>query len=132
MVRILTSTAIAATALTLSGCRTLADWGPQSGRAIPPGDVVAIGRLSDQKSETQEYAPDDLLGYGWFSAKFHITRVQSGRLHDKVIHVRYFGHTWFRTDINFRFRLRAEENGRYIICNQPNSSGYNCDFNEGT
>ena len=127
MIRMLFATTIIATALSLCGCHSVADWGPPRGFAVEAGDIVAIGRLENLSSEAASYDPNDLLGHGWFSAKFHISQVQSGHLADRVVQVRYFGHTSLREGIRFRFRLRAVEGSDYLICKPPGSSGYNCD-----
>ena len=111
----------------LCACSSVADFGPRQGSTIPQGDVVAIGRLENLESEPISFDPEDLLGHGWFSGKFHVSRVESGNLTDKIVAVRYFGHTWLREDNTFRFRLRRSESGSFLICRQPGSAGYNCD-----
>ena len=90
-------------------------------------DVVAIGKLKNLESEPSQVDPNDLLGHGWFTANFHVSFVEYGELSNRVIPVRYFGHTWFREGIKFRFRLRPTEYGDYIICRPPDSAGFNCD-----
>ena len=117
---------VAATSVALCACSTVADWGPEAGLTIPPEDVVAIGRLENLKSEPPTFDPEDLLGHGWFSGRFHVSRVESGHLTERVVPVRYFGHTWFSEDVTFRFRLHRSESGTYLICRRPDSSGYNC------
>ena len=109
------------------GCANLADWGPPSGQSIPSTDVVAIGKLENLDSEPSQFGPNDMLGHGWFTANFHVSHVESGQLPSRVVPVRYFGHTWFREDIKFRFRLRPNEQGSYIVCKAPESAGYRCD-----
>lgn len=131
MSRLLSVITITATVLGLFGCRTVSDWGPSSGFALPSGDVVVIGRLENLNSESV-YDPDDLLGHSWFSGNLHVSRVESGELPSRIVPVRYFGHTWLREDVSFRFRLRADEGGRYLICKPPRSaSGLNCDWQTG-
>ena len=117
--------------LLVIGCTSVADWGPPPDFSIPSNDVIAIGKLKNLASEPGQVDPDDLLGHGWFSADFHISRIEAGKLANKVIPVRYFGHTWLSEDMEFRFRLRSTESGGYIICKKPGSSGYNCDWEEG-
>ena len=131
MSRLLSVITVTAAVLGLLGCRTVLDRGPPSGFALPSGDVVVIGQLENLNSESV-YNPDDLLGHSWFSANLHVSRVESGELPSRMVPVRYFGHTWLREDVSFRFRLRADEGGRYLICKGPGSpSGLNCDWQPG-
>ena len=111
----------------LTGCVNIADWGPPLNHPLPPTDVIAIGKLENLESEPSQFDPKDLLGHGWFSANFHVSDVEVGDLPKTIIPGRYFGHTWFREDVRFRFRLRPNEEGGYIVCKAPDASGFNCD-----
>ena len=113
--------------LLVFGCTSVADWGPPHDFSIPADDVIAIGKLVNLASEPGQVNPDDLLGHGWFSANFHVSRIEAGKLANRVVPVQYFGHTWLREDMEFRFRLRPTESGGYIICKRPGSAGYNCE-----
>jgi len=127
MSRLLSAITVIAAVLGLVGCQTVSDWEPSSGFALPSGDVIVIGRVENVSSEPVD-DPHDLLGHGWFSGNLHVSRVESGRLPSRIVPVRYFGHTWLREDVNFRFHLRADEGGRYLICKPPGpGSGLNCD-----
>lgn len=132
MAKMLAGTTVIAAALSCCGCHARTDWGPPRGVGVVPGDVVVIGRLKNLNSELGIYDPDDLLGHGWFVAKFRVSHVQQGTLAKSVVQVRYFGHTWLREDIKFRFRLRPAEGGYYFICAPLRSSGYNCDAQAGS
>ena len=114
------------------GCTSVADLGPPTDFSISSHDVIAIGKLENLASEPGQVDPGDLLGHGWFSANFHVSRIEAGRLANRVIPVRYFGHTWLREDMEFRFRLRPTESGGYIICKRPGSAGCNCEREEGS
>jgi integration host factor subunit beta len=120
-----------ASSVALCACSSVVDWGPESGLMPPAEDVVAIGRLENLESEPNSFDPDDLLEHGWFSANFHVSRIEPGDLTGRVVPVRYFGHTWLREDIAYRFRLRRSESGGYVICARRGSIGYNCDPGEG-
>lgn len=127
MSQLLSAMTVTVTVLALFGCRSVSDLGPPSGFALPSGDVVVIGRLENLNSEFV-HDPDDLLGHGWFSGNLHVSRIESGELPSRVVRVRYFGHTWLRDDVTFRFHLRADEGGGYLICSRPGGSGVNCDL----
>lgn len=126
MSRLLPAITVTAAVLGLVGCQTVSNWGPSSEFALPLGDVVVIARVENLSSEPVD-DPDDLLGHGWFSGNLHVSRVESGSLTSRIVPVRYFGHTWLREDVDFRFHLRADEGGRYFICKPPGpGSGVNC------
>lgn len=118
--------AMMATPLLVS-CGELHDSGPRLGWPVPTGDVVAVGTLENLDSESRPLDSDDLIGQGVFTAKFHVKRVESGTLTKEIVPVRYFGHTWLREDVRFRFHLRPKEGGTFIICKAPDSAGYICD-----
>ena len=122
---------VTVTVLALFGCRSVSDLGPPSGFALPSGDVVVIGRLENLNSEQPDYDPHDMLGHRWFAGNLHVSRIESGELPSRVVPVRYFGHTWLRDDVTFRFRLRADEGGGYLICSRPGGSGANCGLQKG-
>ncbi len=112
----------------VSACTSVTDWGPPPGFSAPSNDVIAVGNLENLESEPGQYSPDDLLGHGWFSARLHVSEVEAGTLTNRIIPVRYFGHTWLREHVKFRFRLRPTEDGDYIICKRPGSAGYDCEW----
>jgi hypothetical protein len=115
------------TLLLLGGARTISDWGPTNPQSFKNGDVIAVGRLKKQNSDLVEPDPEDMIGHGWFTATFHVAHTESGRLPAKVVRVRYFGHTFLREDIKFRFHLRPSGSGDYFICKRSDASGYRCD-----
>src|SRR3546814_6111236 len=59
--------------------------------------VNVSGRLENLFDYESTNDPDDLLGHGWMTAKFHVARVLSGPRLPPVIIVQYFGHT-FRSE----------------------------------
>lgn len=92
---------------------------------ILPADVEAIGTLENLKYELID-DPDDLLGHGWITARFHIRKVLHGRPHARVITILYLAHTYRKEGLDVHLRLRAKADGTYIVCAEPGGEGLVC------
>lgn len=113
--------------LTLSACATAVDYGPDLSAVIAAEDLVVTGRLTNQRVDMSTFDPDALIGYGWFYADFDITRVEKGATGKVIVPVRYFAHTYLRSDVDFRVHLRPSGEGDYFVCGRSNSAGFRCD-----
>ena len=88
-------------------------------------DIEVSGRLENLFDYVSTDDPDDLLGHGWMTAKFHVARVLRGPRLPRVITVRYFGHT-FIEDGKMRLKLRRDNDGVYLVCVPAGSIGIQC------
>lgn len=89
-------------------------------------DVEATGWLRNISYEAID-DPDDLLGHGWITAEFRISKVLHGRQPpSKLITIRYLAHTYRSTRTALRLRLRLREDGTYIVCAQSGGEGLVC------
>ena len=91
----------------------------------PPPDLEVVGRLRNLRWEHVD-DPEDLLGHGWATAEFRISRVLRGRAPSRLITIRYFGHTYLTDRHPIRLRLRANGNGIYLVCARPGREGVVC------
>lgn len=94
--------------------------------SLAPGDLVVVGQLENLDYQPVN-GPDDILGHGFMTAILHIHSIEQGDLDASQVPVVYFGHTYFREDARFRFRLRPKSSGGYSICANPGSQGIICD-----
>jgi hypothetical protein len=77
-------------------------------------DVVLIGRIKNGDFEPVN-DKDDILGHGWFNAEVEVQRVVKGTGVPPRVPVRYFAHTYIRSDRDFMLVLHRGENGAYVI-----------------
>ena len=94
-------------------------------RPHPAPDLEAVGRLRNLNYEHID-DPEDLLGHGWITAEFRITRVLRGRAPSRHIIIRYLAHAYRREDVSIRFRLRTNTNGTYTVCAERGGDGLIC------
>jgi len=87
--------------------------------------VNVSGRLENLFDYESTNDPDDLLGHGWMTAKFHVARVLSGPRLPPVIIVQYFGHTFIK-DGKMRLKLRRGDGEIYLVCAPAGSTGVQC------
>ncbi|QCB56353.1 hypothetical protein E5675_19245 [Sphingopyxis sp. PAMC25046] len=87
--------------------------------------IEVSGRLENLFDYESTNDPDDLLGHGWMTARFHVTRVLRGPRLPRVITVRYFGHA-FLQDRKTRLTLRRGDDGVYLVCVPAGSTGIQC------
>lgn len=73
-------------------------------------DLIVIGRLTNGDYQ-QVQVEDDLLGHGWVSADLNVKRSIKGEPSSTSLPVRYFAHTYLRSDRDFVFVLTPYENG---------------------
>jgi integration host factor subunit beta len=87
--------------------------------------LEAVGRLRNLHYESI-YDPEDILGHGWITAQFRISRVLRGRPTSRLITIRYLAHTYRSERSPIRLRLRANPNGAYTVCAEPGGDGLVC------
>ena len=127
MLSTLRAAAYGTVVLGLSACGSIVDRGPEVGAAISSQDLIVVGRLAHQSAEPPDLDSGDLLGHGWFFADFIVRKIEVGDIPKGTVRVRYFGHTYLRDDVNFRFHLRPTGEGDYFVCRPLDSAGYDCD-----
>lgn len=88
-------------------------------------DLTVAGRLKNLHYELVT-SEDDLLGQGWITADLRVVRTLDGIAPSRVLRVRYFAHNYLREDKRFRFLLRRQEDGSYLICMPAGSIGVQC------
>ncbi len=93
--------------------------------AAEPLYIEVSGRLENLFDYESTNDPDDLLGHGWMTAKFHVGKVLRGPRLPRVITVRYFGHTFIQ-ERKMRLKLRRGDNGIYLLCAPTGSVGFQC------
>lgn len=74
-------------------------------------DLIVIGRLTNGDYYQHVQIENDMLGHGWFSAELLVKRSIKGEPTSKTLPVRYFAHTYLRSDRDFLFVLTPHENG---------------------
>ena len=99
-------------------------------RPHPAPDLEAVGRLRNLKYDHID-DPQDILGHGWITAEFRITRVLRGRAPSRHILIRYLAHTYRREDLPIRLRLRTNINGTYTVCAERGGDGLICGGDTG-
>jgi hypothetical protein len=85
-------------------------------------DLVVFGKVQGQKFiETLGELGTDSV----FTARFRVTRVQSGNSPSRMLTIRYIAHTYLSEDREFHFRLRPTSDGTYLVCSEG-GRGYVC------
>ena len=77
-------------------------------------DVVVLGRFNNGHYQRVDIE-GDILGHGWMTARIRVRRVLFGSVHERVVPVRYFGHTFYREDRDFVLVIRPMETDRHSI-----------------
>jgi integration host factor subunit beta len=95
-------------------------------RPQPPPDLEVVGRLLRNVGYESIDDPDDLLGHGWITAHFRITRAVHGRPPSRLITIRYLAHSYRPANSTMQLRLRADVNGTYTVCAEPGGEGLVC------
>jgi hypothetical protein len=90
-----------------------------------PRDLEVIGRLENLSYSAID-DPEDNIGYGWITARLHISRVLRSRLSARVLEVRYFAHTYWNDRTRMRLRLRVSADGSYLVCAPRGRAGLQC------
>lgn len=101
---------------------------PTLAEARTQPDVEAFGRLQNLSYDPIN-DPDDLLGYGWITARFKPVRILRGRVATPTITVRYLAHTYWSEDRLIRLRLRPRPSGIYVVCAERDEEGLKCSAN---
>jgi hypothetical protein len=96
------------------------------GRPSPPPDLEVVGQLLCNVDFGSIEDPDDLLGHGWVTAHFRITRAVRGKPPSHLITIRYLAHTYRLANSPMRLRLRVNANGIYTVCAEPGGQGLVC------
>ena len=83
------------------------------------GELVVIGRFDNLDYEHVEIE-DDVLGHGWMTARISVGRVLRGRrpsgsADGQPLPARYFGHTYYREDMDFLLMLAPRRSGTYFV-----------------
>jgi integration host factor subunit beta len=76
-------------------------------------ELVVIGRLKNLGYEHVEME-NDLIGHGWMTARVKVRQVLTGRVRERLVPVRYFGHTYYREDEDFLLVLAPIKGGYQI------------------
>ena len=85
-------------------------------------DLVVFGKVESQKFiETLGELGIDSV----FTARFRITRVQTGNPPSRPLTIRYIAHTYLSEDREFHFRLRPTSDGTYLVCSEG-GRGFAC------
>jgi integration host factor subunit beta len=70
--------------------------------------------------------PDDVLGHGWITARFRITRVLRGAPPARLVTIRYFAHAALVKNSRMKIRLRPDADGSFTVCAAPGENGLRC------
>lgn len=89
-------------------------------------DVTVVGKLKNTGSQPID-DPDDLIGHGWMTADIRVKRILQGRIARRILRIKYFAHTYLSEDKSFKFHLRLQEDGTYLVCAPSGSEGLRCD-----
>ncbi|GLR46399.1 hypothetical protein [Sphingomonas astaxanthinifaciens] len=89
-------------------------------------DLEVVGRLVENVGYRSLDIPDDVLGHGWITAKFRITRVLHGRAPSRLVTIRYFAHAALVKNVRMKVRLRPADDGSYTLCAPPGENGPRC------
>jgi len=77
-------------------------------------DWVVVGRVKNGEFHSAD-GPDDILGRGWIDATLEVGRVVKGSQTAPTLHVRYFAHTYMRSDQDFMLVLSSQPDGAFLI-----------------
>lgn len=94
---------------------SLADDQARAAEPIPYDcrDLVVIARF-----ENLDYDPvddeADMIGQGWMTSRLHVGEVVAGRPETGELILRYFGHTYFRSDHDFLLVVHPANDGNFI------------------